>query len=97
MKIPFINSFLYINNKCLNILLFYVINMTFMKYIRYVNSYSAKNNHKLLASSNNLILPKLNNVNKKDFYNFVTSSEMYRNLKNAYNFSYEKMTEELKK
>ena len=40
---------------------------------------------------------KLNNVNKKDFYNFVTSSEMYRNLKNAYNFSYEKMTEELKK
>jgi hypothetical protein len=42
-------------------------------------------------------LMKLNNVNKKDFYNFVTSSEMYGNLKNAYNFSYEKMTEELKK
>jgi len=42
-------------------------------------------------------LMKLNNVNKKDFYNFVTSSEMYGNLKNAYNFSYEKMSEELKK
>jgi hypothetical protein len=42
-------------------------------------------------------LMKLNNVNKKDFYKFVTSSEMYGNLKNAYNFSYEKMTEELKK
>ena len=65
MKIPFINSYLYINNKYLNILLFYVINMTFMKYIRYVNSYSAKNNHKLLASSNNLILPKLNNLNNQ--------------------------------
>ena len=41
-------------------------------------------------------LMKLNNVNKKDFYNFVTSSEMYGSLRNAYNFSYEKMTEELK-
>lgn len=41
-------------------------------------------------------LMKLNNVNKKDFYNFVTSSEMYGSLRNAYNFSYEKMAEELK-
>ena len=50
----------------------------------------------LVRPSEFATLMRLNKISKKDFYKFVSSSEMYRNLKNANNFTYEGLKEELK-
>lgn len=50
----------------------------------------------LVRPSEFATLMTLNKINKKDFYNFVTSSEMYNKLKNAYSFSYEGLRNDLK-
>jgi len=50
----------------------------------------------LVRPSEFATLMNLNKINKKDFYNFITSSEMYNKLKNAYNFSYEGLVNDLK-
>lgn len=55
-----------------------------------------------IHSIENLVRPsefatqlKLNNISKKDFYNFITSSEMYTKLKTINDFTYEGFRNEL--
>lgn len=56
-----------------------------------------------IHSIENLVRPsefatqlKLSNISKKDFYNFITSSEMYTKLKTINNFTYEGFRNSLK-
>jgi len=60
------------------------------------NLYFIHSIENLVRPSEFATLMKLNKVNKKDFYNFVTSSEMYNKLKEANSFTYEGLREELR-
>lgn len=60
------------------------------------NLYFIHSIENLVRPSEFATLMRVNKVNKKDFYNFVTSSEMYQKLKDANNFTYEGLKEELR-
>ena len=61
------------------------------------NLYFIHNIENLVRPTEFASLMSQNNVNKKDFYEFVTSSELYLKLKKIQNFSYVKLRESLKK
>jgi hypothetical protein len=60
------------------------------------NLYFTHSIENLVRPSEFATLMKLNKVSKKDFYSFVTSTEMYQKLKEMGNFTYEGLKEELK-